>query len=53
MVNSFPPKIVEQTQVVIIGGDHFFTGHLPELDSTISSWLLERHTELAEQEVRE
>ncbi|HTC63301.1 MAG TPA: alpha/beta family hydrolase [Candidatus Saccharimonadales bacterium] len=53
MVNSFPPNIVEQTQVVIIGGDHFFTGHLPELDSTISSWLLGRHTELAEQEVRE
>jgi alpha/beta superfamily hydrolase len=53
MVNSFRPNVVEQTQVVIIGGDHFFAGHLPELDSTISSWLLGRHPELAAQEVEE
>ena len=53
MVNSYPPNVVEQTQVVIIGGDHFFTGHLPELDSTISGWLLGRHPDLAAPEVRE
>jgi uncharacterized protein len=53
MVNSFPPSVVEQTQVAIIGGDHFFTGHLPELDSAISGWVLGRHPELAAQEVQE
>ncbi len=53
MVNSFPSNVVKQTQVVIIGGDHFFTGHLPELDSTISDWLLGRHPGLAAQEVQE
>ncbi len=31
---------------VIAGGDHFFAGHLPELDRTIADWLMERHAEL-------
>jgi uncharacterized protein len=50
MVNSFPPHVAEQTEVAIVGGDHFFTGHLPELDSAISAWLVKRHPQL---EVRE
>jgi alpha/beta superfamily hydrolase len=53
MVNSFPPNVMEQTQVAIVGGDHFFTGHLPELDKTIAAWLLGRHPELAGVEVKE
>jgi uncharacterized protein len=53
MVNSFPPNVVEQTQVAIIGGDHFFAGHLSELDLTIAAWMLGRHPELAAREVRE
>jgi alpha/beta superfamily hydrolase len=53
MVNSFPPDIMQQTQVTIIGGDHFFTGHLPELDATIAAWLLGRHPELAAREMQE
>jgi alpha/beta superfamily hydrolase len=53
MVNSFPPSVVEQTEVVIIGGDHFFTGHLPELDATIATWLQGRHPELAAREEQE
>jgi alpha/beta superfamily hydrolase len=52
MVNSFPPSVVERTQVEIIGGDHFFTGHLPELDRAIAGWMLGRHPELAAREVR-
>ena len=46
MVNSFPQPVAEKTEVAIIGGDHFFTGHLPELDVAISAWLMRRHPEL-------
>jgi hypothetical protein len=46
MVNSFPPHVSEQTEVAIVGGDHFFTGHLAQLDSAISKWLAGRHPEL-------
>jgi alpha/beta superfamily hydrolase len=52
MVEQFPPRIQENTRVAIVaGGDHFFTGHLPELDHTIAEWLLERHPELAAREI--
>jgi len=51
MVEQFPPHIQENTEVAIVpGGDHFFTGHLPELDHTIAEWLLKRHPELAARE---
>jgi len=51
MVENFPPNVQRQTRVAIVaGGDHFFKGHLPELDRTIAEWLLERHPELTEQE---
>ncbi len=51
VVGQFPPHVQEKTQVAIVaGGDHFFTGHLPELDHTIAGWLLERHPGLAVRE---
>jgi alpha/beta superfamily hydrolase len=51
MVAQFPPKVKEQTNVVIIrGGDHFFAGHLPELDVAIAEWLVVRRPELAANE---
>jgi uncharacterized protein len=31
----------------IQGADHFFTGHLEQLDDAITTWLTERHPELA------
>jgi len=46
MVNSFPQRVQDQTDVAMIGGDHFFTGHLPELDATISQWLIKKHPAL-------
>jgi alpha/beta superfamily hydrolase len=53
MVERFPPQVQENTRVAIIGdGDHFFTGHLPELDRSIAEWLLERHPELAAREIQ-
>jgi uncharacterized protein len=54
MVEQFPPRVQENTRVAIVaGGDHFFAGHLPDLDRSIAKWLLERHPELAAQESRE
>ena len=51
MVEQFPPRVREKTRVVIVaGGDHFFAGHLPELDRAIAEWLLDRHPELAGRE---
>jgi len=48
MIEQFPPRVRENTQVAIVaGGDHFFTGHLPELDRAIARWLVERRPELA------
>ncbi len=47
MVANFPAPALENTQVAIISGaDHFFAGHLPELDQVIESWLVARHQEL-------
>src|SRR5882762_10987704 len=40
MVEKFPPRAKKGTRVVIIpGADHFFAGHLPEVDRAISTWL--------------
>jgi alpha/beta superfamily hydrolase len=33
---------------IIPGGDHFFTGHLAELDRAIAAWLKAQHPDLAE-----
>jgi len=47
MVEQFPPQVRENTKVAIVpGGDHFFAGHLPDLDRAITEWLLGRHPEL-------
>jgi uncharacterized protein len=54
MVEQFPPQVQENTKVAIIpGGDHFFAGHLPELDRVIAEWIVERHPELAGSELRD
>lgn len=51
MVERFPAAVRENTKVEIVaGGDHFFAGHLPELDQVISGWLLKRHPDLAVRE---
>jgi alpha/beta superfamily hydrolase len=51
MVEQFPAHIRENTSVAIVsGGDHFFAGHLPELDRVIAAWLLQRHPDLAARE---
>ncbi|MGH9679568.1 MAG: alpha/beta hydrolase [Candidatus Acidiferrales bacterium] len=51
LVSQFPPQVQEQTSVAIIrGADHFFTGHLEELDRAISEWIAARHSDLAEHE---
>ena len=48
LVEKFPPGVQQRTQVRIVrGGDHFFTGHLDEVDRAISEWMLERHPELS------
>ena len=49
MVEKFPPHVKARTSVEIIsGGDHFFAGHLPELDAAISAWLRVQHPDLVE-----
>jgi uncharacterized protein len=54
MVEQFPGHVRKNTKVEIIsGGDHFFAGHLPDLDRAIAGWLLERHPELAASESQE
>jgi len=37
----------ENRLVVVENADHFFAGHLNELNTAITSWLLERHPELS------
>ena len=40
-------ELPEPKRVVFIeGGDHFFTGHLPEMAAALDGWLAERHPEL-------
>jgi alpha/beta superfamily hydrolase len=40
LVAQFSPQVKEQTSVAIIrGADHFFTGHLAELNRAISEWI--------------
>ncbi len=47
MAGALPANVKDQTSVAVIsGGDHFFTGHLPELDKTIADWLVARHPDL-------
>jgi alpha/beta superfamily hydrolase len=52
MVEQLPSQVKQNTAVAIVpGGDHFFAGHLPELDRAISAWLVERHPDLAAREL--
>jgi hypothetical protein len=54
MVAGLPAPVRDETRVTVVtGGDHFFTGHLAELDRAISEWLLERHPQLASRDSRE
>ena len=54
MVEQFPRQVQENTKLaIIVGGDHFFSGNLAELDHTIAAWLLERHPEFAARESHE
>ena len=49
LVGQFSPQVKEQTSVAIVrGADHFFTGHLADLDRAISDWIVARHAELYE-----
>lgn len=49
LVENLPPAAQQGTRVKIVrGGDHFFVGHLDEVDRAISEWLVERHPELAQ-----
>ena len=49
LVERFPTHVKQRTSVTIISGaDHFFAGHLPELDSTIATWLKAQHPDLVE-----
>ncbi len=51
MVAQFPAPVKEETSVAIIpGADHFFAGHLPELDRAITAWMAARHPELTARE---
>lgn len=51
MVEQFPRHVRENTSVEIVrGGDHFFAGHLQELNRAISGWLVERHPDLVARE---
>jgi uncharacterized protein len=46
MADALPANAKYQTSVAVIrGADHFFAGHLPELEQTIADWLLVRHPE--------
>jgi len=50
MVEKFPSHAKKWTGVVIIpGADHFFAGHLPEVDRAISVWLKAQRQDLVEQ----
>jgi uncharacterized protein len=49
LVEKLPPHVKKQTSAaIILGADHFFAGHLPELDRTIAEWLKTQHPDLAE-----
>jgi alpha/beta superfamily hydrolase len=47
MVAGFPAQAKKLTELaLIVGVDHFFTGHLDELDRALSTWLAARLNEL-------
>ena len=47
MVAGLPARAKKNTELILIPGvDHFFTGHLEELDRVLSDWLAARLAEL-------
>jgi alpha/beta superfamily hydrolase len=49
VVEKFAPHVKERASVAIIpGADHFFAGHLPELERSVASWLKAQHPDLTE-----
>jgi alpha/beta superfamily hydrolase len=51
LVAQFPPRVKEQTIVAIVrGADHFFSGHVNELDQIIATWLVDRRPQLVARE---
>jgi uncharacterized protein len=49
MLDGFPPHVKQQTSFAIISGaDHFFAGHLPELNRAIAAWVKAQHPDLVE-----
>jgi alpha/beta superfamily hydrolase len=51
LVDTLPPHVKVRTSVATISGaDHFFAGHLAELDQTIAAWLAVRHPDLVADE---
>lgn len=49
LVEELPSPEKKQTSVAIISGaDHFFTGHLPEVNRAIAAWLKSQHPDLEE-----
>jgi alpha/beta superfamily hydrolase len=49
-VESLVEELPGENRLVIVeNADHFFAGHLHELDAAITTWLLERHSELSVQ----
>lgn len=50
IVEKLPPGAQQETRLQIVrGADHFFAGHLDEMDQAIAGWLLERHPSLVAQ----
>jgi alpha/beta superfamily hydrolase len=50
LVNSFPEATRREMRTVVVPhADHFFAGHLEEVDAALTSWLTARHKDLAEQ----
>jgi len=46
-VEQFVSRLPGENRLVFVpNADHFFTGHLEELDAVISNWLLQRHPNL-------
>jgi alpha/beta superfamily hydrolase len=39
----------ENELVIVDDADHFFSGHLQQLDQAITNWVVRRHPELARQ----
>jgi len=47
LVNSFPEATHRKMQIKVVPrADHFFAGHLEEVDAALASWLTARHKEL-------